>query len=124
MLKLKKSFFEVINEAEDFIRLHPDYNNLFINLRNITEITKLSWILRASNVLRVLLDLYFNSKCPYDKEFFNKKFYFIFYYASVLRSALATKSAEKVGLLNTSYILCEYTRWLELSCTIGLAAKL
>ena len=105
MIKLKKSIFELVYEAKKEInnliakecfRLHPDKNNLLVNLRNIREIVRSDEVLRASNVLRGILKFCFYSKYTYHKEFFNKKFYFIFNYASFCRSALTIRAIKKI----------------------------
>ena len=67
MIKLKKSFLEIVNEAkkeinnltvEEYIQIHPDKNNLFIDFRDIREIEKSGRVLRASNVPRGMLEFW------------------------------------------------------------------
>ena len=123
MIKLQNSVNDLVENAKTQIRnltveeaiiLHDDKNNLFIDLRDIREITKSGRILGAKHVPRGMLEFWIDPNSPYHKEFFNKNFHFIFYCASGWRSALSTQTANNIGLLNTSHILGGFSRWIEL----------
>ena len=129
MIKLKNSVKDLIVKAkksirnltaEDAIKLHVDKNNLFIDLRDIREITKSGRILGAKHVPRGMLEFWIDPNSPYHKEFFNQNFHFIFYCASGWRSALSTEAANNIGLLNTSHMLGGFSRWVELNGPIEL----
>jgi len=129
MIKLKNSVKDLIVKAkksirnltaEEAIKLHVDKNNLFIDLRDIREITKSGRILGAKHVPRGMLEFWIDPNSPYHKEFFNQNFHFIFYCASGWRSALSTEAANNIGLLNTSHMLGGFSRWVELNGPIEL----
>ena len=129
MIKLKNSVNDLIIKAkksirsltaEEAIKLHVDKNNLFIDLRDIREISKSGRILGAKHVPRGMLEFWIDPNSPYHKEFFNQDFHFIFYCASDWRSALSTETANKIGLLNTSHMLGGFSRWVELNGPIEL----
>ena len=129
MIKLKNSVKDLIVKAkksirnltaEEAIKLHVDKNNLFIDLRDIREITKSGRILGAKHVPRGMLEFWIDPNSPYHKEFFNQDFHFIFYCASGWRSALSTETADNIGLLNTSHMLGGFSRWVELNGPIEL----
>ena len=92
--KAKKSIKNLT--AEEAIKLHIDKSNLFIDLRDIREITKSGRILGAKHVPRGMLEFWIDPNSPYHKEFFNKNFHFIFYCASGWRSALSTQTANNI----------------------------
>jgi|TARA_B110000090_G_scaffold23197_1_gene22791 rhodanese-related sulfurtransferase len=124
MIKLKNSVNDLIIKAkksirhltaEEAVKLHVDKNNLFIDLRDIREISKSGRILGAKHVPRGMLEFWIDPNSPYHKEFFNQDFHFIFYCASDWRSALSTETANNIGLLNTSHMLGGFSRWVELN---------
>ena len=130
MIKLKNSVFKLVKnekskisciESEDAIKTHSIKKNMFIDIRDIRELKKSGRILGAKHVPRGLLEFWIDPNSPYHKKFFNENFNFIFYCASDWRSALATLAANKIGLLNTSYLIGGYNRWLELNGPIEKA---
>ena len=129
MIKLKNSVNDLIIKAkksirhltaEEAVKLHVDKNNLFIDLRDIREISKSGRILGAKHVPRGMLEFWIDPNSPYHKTFFNDDVRFIFYCASDWRSALATQTANNIGLLNTSHMLGGFSRWVELNGPIEL----
>ena len=122
MIKVKTSVIELVERAKkqinnlevcDAIQIHCNKTNLFVDVRDIREIQKNGRILRAKHVPRCMLEFWIDPKSPYHKKFFNDNYHFIFYCASDWRSALATLSANKIGLLNTSYLIGGFNKWLE-----------
>ena len=85
-----------------------------IDIRDIREIQKSGRILGAKHVPRCMLEFWIDPKSPYHKTFFNDDLRFIFYCASDWRSALATQTANNIGLLNTAHLLGGYNKWLEI----------
>ena len=88
-------------------------NNLFIDVRDIREIQKSGRILGAKHVPRCMLEFWIDPESPYHKQFFNHDYHFIFYCAADWRSALATLSANEIGLLNTSHLVGGFNKWVE-----------
>ena len=124
MIKLKNSVFKLVEKAkkdinyiktEDAIKTHSNKMNMFIDVRDIREIKKFGRILGAKHVPRGMLEFWIDPISPYHKKFFNENFNFIFYCASDWRSALATLTANHIGLLNTSHLIGGYNRWLKLN---------
>ena len=124
MIKVKNSVFKLVKsaknnishiESEDAIKIHSNKMNMFIDIRDIREIKKSGRILGAKHVPRGMLEFWIDPDSPYHKKFFNENFNFIFYCASDWRSALATLTANNIGLLNTSHLIGGYNKWLELN---------
>ena len=122
MIKVKNSVMKLVEKAksqinnlevDDAIKIHSNTNNLFIDVRDIREIQKSGRISGAKHVPRCMLEFWIDPESPYHKEFFNNNYNFIFYCASDWRSALATLSANEIGLLNTSHLVGGFNKWLE-----------
>ena len=122
MIKVKNSVVKLVEnaknqisslEVDDAIKIHPNTNNLFIDVRDIREIQKSGRILGAKHVPRCMLEFWIDPESPYHKKFFNNDYNFIFYCASDWRSALATLSANEIGLLNTCHLAGGFNKWLE-----------
>ena len=122
MIKVKNSVMKLVENAkkqivnlkvDDAIKMHPKKTNLFIDVRDIREIKKTGRILGAKHVPRCMLEFWIDPESPYHKKFFNDNYHFVFYCASDWRSALATLSANEVGLLNTSHLEGGFNKWLE-----------
>ena len=88
---------------------------MFVDIRDIIEITKSGRILGAKHVPRVILEFWKDTKSQHQRKFLNECFNFIFYCASDWRSLLTTLIANNIGLLNTSNLIGGYNKWLELS---------
>ncbi len=56
--------------------------NMFIDIKDIGEITKFDRILEAKHVPLIMLEFWVNTKSKFHKKFINKSFNFIFYYDS------------------------------------------
>jgi len=122
MIKVKNSVMKLVEnaknqisslEVDDAIKIHPNTNNLFIDVRDIREIQKSGRILGAKHVPRCMLEFWIDPESPYHKKIFNYDYNFIFYCASDWRSALATLSANEIGLLNTCHLAGGFNKWLE-----------
>ena len=122
MIKVKTSVKKLVDSAKnqiknlevnDAIKMHPNKTNLFIDVRDIREIQKYGRIFGAKHVPRCMIEFWIDPESPYHKHFFNGSYHFIFYCASDWRSALATLSANEIGLLNTSHLVGGFNKWLE-----------
>ena len=94
---------------------HSNKMNMFVDIRDIIEITKSGRILEAKYVPKVILEFWKDTKSQHQRKFLNECFNFIFYCASDWRSFLTTLIAYNIGLLNTSNLIAGYNKWLELS---------
>ena len=102
-------------KTEDAIKIHYDKINMFVDIRDIREISKDGLILGYKNVPRVILEFWIAIKGQYQKKFLNENFNFTLYYALDWRSALATLIANSIGLLNTPNQKNGYNSWLQLN---------
>ena len=109
MVNLKNFFFKLVQNAkikincvktEDAIKIHTDKMNMFVDIRDIREISKDGRILGYKNVPSVILEFWIAIKGQYQKKFLNESFNLTLYCASDWRSALATLIANSFGILN------------------------
>ena len=122
MIKIKTSVMNLVESAKkkintlevsDAIKMHSKKTILFIDVRDIREIQKYGRIFGAKHVPRCMLEFWIDPESPYHKPFFNGNYHFVFYCASDWRPALATVSANEIGLLNTSYLVGGFNKWLD-----------
>ena len=122
MITLKNSVQSLVHKAKkkinnidikNALKLLSNKQFLFIDIRDIREIQKSGRILGAKHVPRGMLEFWIDPSSPYHKEFFNDDLNFIFYCASDWRSALATETANKIGLLNASHLVGGFNNWLK-----------
>ncbi len=123
MIKLKNSVLELVENAkinitrvkiENAIKVHSDKMNMFVDIKDIREISQSSRILEAKHISIVMLEFWIDTKRQYYKKYLNKSFNFIFNFSSYWGSALATLATKNIDLLNTSNLIGSYNRWLEL----------
>ena len=87
---------------------------MFVDIRDIIEITKSGRILGAKHIPIVILEFWKDTKSQHQRKFLNECFNFIFYCDSEWRSFLTTLITNNIGLLNTSNLIGGYNKWLEL----------
>ena len=119
MINLKNFVFKLVEntkinincvKTEDDIKIHSYKMNMFVDIRDIIEITKSGRILEAKYVPKFILEFWKDTKSQHQRKFLNECFNFIFYCASDWRSFLTTLIANNIGLLNTSNLIGSYNR--------------
>ncbi|MGE0336218.1 MAG: rhodanese-like domain-containing protein [Gammaproteobacteria bacterium] len=83
----------------------------FIDLRDPREIWRDGGIPDAINVTRGMLEFWIDPGSPYHKEFFASGNRFVFFCAGGVRSALATKTAQDMGLTPVCHIEGGFGAW-------------
>ena len=112
---------EMVNAAEASVRtlsieealaLHGQDDVIFIDLRDIRELAKTGRVSGARHVPRGLLEFWIDPATSYHKPFFTEDKTFVFYCAGGLRSALAAKVAQEMGLSPVAHIAGGMAAWL------------
>ncbi len=85
----------------------------FIDLRDVRELAKTGRIPGARHVPRGMLEFWLDPASSYHKPFFDEDKTFVFYCAGGLRSALAAKCAEDMGLKPVAHIEGGIEAWIE-----------
>ena len=97
-----------IDEAK---KLYKDENYVFIDLRDIRELSREGKIPGSFSCPRGMLEFWIDPDSPYHKEIFNQNKTYIFYCASAWRSALSGKTAIEMGLNPVAHLAGGFTAW-------------
>lgn len=88
-----------------------DEKVVFVDIRDIRELKRDGMIEGALHAPRGMVEFWVDPDSPYHKEIFQEDKTFIFYCASAWRSALATKAAQEVGLIQCGHLEGGYLGW-------------
>ena len=120
--KITRTAGDLVAEAEREVRtldidealnLHGHDDAVFIDLRDIRELTKTGRIAGARHVPRGMLEFWIDPDSSYHKPLFSEEKTFIFYCAGGLRSALAAKTAQDMGLKPVAHLRGGMSAWIE-----------
>ena len=121
-LNIKKSVQQMVDEAssqietvptEEAIRLVGQPGVTFIDIRDPRELWRDGTIPGAINVTRGMLEMWIDPQSPYAKDYFQNGNKFVFFCAGAWRSALATKTAQDMGLENVAHITGGFSAWKQ-----------
>ena len=84
---------------------------VFVDLRDPRELTREGKIPGAFSCTRGMLEFWIDPESPYAKPVFQEDKTFVFYCASGWRSALASKTAQDMGLKPVAHILGGFGEW-------------
>lgn len=119
-LEIKKGIKEMVAEANAAIEtvsveqaraLHGTAGVTFIDLRDPRELWRDGGVPDAVNVTRGMLEFWIDPQSPYFKEFFASGNKFVFFCAGGMRSALAAKTAQDMGLTPVCHIEGGFGAW-------------
>ena len=91
-------------EVAEAIALYGEKNTVFVDIRDVRELEREGMIPNSFSAPRGMLEFWFDPESPYHKEIFSSGKQLVFYCASGWRSALATQTAQKMGLENVCHI--------------------
>ena len=106
-VKLKRGFRQLVDEAKSRIRSlsveeasarHGRDDVVFVDLRDIRELEREGMIPGAFHCPRGMLEFWIDPESPYYKDVFGSGKEFVFYCNGAWRSALATDTAQQMGL--------------------------
>ena len=113
---------ELVAEANAAIRilgvaealeLHGRDDVLFIDVRDVRELAGTGRIPGARHVPRGMLEFWIDPASPYHKPYFAQTRTFVFYCAASWRSALATKTAQDMGLAPVAHLDGGFNAWID-----------
>jgi rhodanese-related sulfurtransferase len=119
-LQIKKGVKQLVAEAmsevetvnvEQARALHGKPGITFIDLRDPRELWRDGGVPGAINVTRGMLEFWIDPESPYYKEFFGSGNKFVFFCAGGMRSALAAKTAQDMGLTPVCHIDGGFGAW-------------
>ncbi len=118
----RKGVRELCEEAEreietwsvdEALQHHGDGDTVFVDLRDIRELWREGAIPGAEHAPRGMLEFWVDPESPYAKEVFQSGKRFVFFCAAGLRSALATKTVQDMGLAPVCHIEGGFTAWKD-----------
>ncbi len=86
---------------------------VLIDIRDVRELRRDGMVPGAKHCPRGMLEFWIDPESPYHKPLFASGKTFIFFCAGGLRSALATKTAQDMGLSPVKHIEGGYSAWKE-----------
>ncbi len=117
---MKKGYRDLLDEAnaqieavspEEAAALVNQNGAVLVDLRDPRELERDGRIAGAQHCTRGMLEFWIDPDSPYHKPYFSSGKTFIFYCASGWRSALATKTAQDMGLLPVKHIRGGFSAW-------------
>ena len=99
--------------VEQAREMHGRGDVVFIDLRDIRELSRTGRIAGANHVPRGMLEFWIDPESPYHKPLFADDKTFVFYCATGWRSALAAKCAQDMGLQPVAHLDGGITAWIE-----------
>ncbi|QQA42535.1 rhodanese-like domain-containing protein [Pelagovum pacificum] len=119
---MKVGYRQMIDAAEAEIETLPvtdaiaalqDPDVRFVDLRDRRELEREGRIPGAFHCPRGMLEFWIDPESPYHKPLFAEPKRFVFYCASGWRSALATKTAQDMGLSPVAHVGGGFSAWRE-----------
>ena len=117
---MKKGYKALLAEAEAEIQTIPveqaiplqgTTETVFVDLRDPREIQREGRIPGSFSCPRGMLEFWIDPASPYAKPQFQQDKHFVFFCAGGLRSALAARAAQEMGLKPVSHIKGGYGAW-------------
>jgi len=99
--------------ASEAVALAGDPSVVFVDLRDRRELEREGRIPSSFHCPRGMLEFWIDPESPYAKPIFQEDRTFVFYCASGWRSALATKTAQEMGLAPVAHVGGGFTAWRE-----------
>jgi rhodanese-related sulfurtransferase len=97
--------------VEQAIALHGRDDVVFVDLRDPRELTREGRLPGAFSCTRGMLEFWIDPASPYHKPVFAQDKRFVFFCAGGMRSALATQTAQRMGLKPVAHIAGGFGAW-------------
>jgi rhodanese-related sulfurtransferase len=97
--------------AEDAIKLLGRNDVVLVDIRDIRELQREGKIPGAFHCPRGMLEFWIDPQSPYHKAVFADEKKFIFFCAGAKRSALATQTAQRMGLKPVAHLAGGFGSW-------------
>jgi rhodanese-related sulfurtransferase len=121
-IDIKAGFRELVEEAnreietltvEDAVALHADDGVVLVDLRDVRELAMEGRVPGSFHMPRGMLEFWIDPESPYFKDVFNTDKRFVFYCNKGWRSALATQTAQRMGLKRVCHIDGGFSAWRD-----------
>jgi len=121
-LNIIKGYQQLVAEAEkeietisvdDALKLHGSAEVVFVDLRDVRELTREGFIPGAFHCPRGMLEFWIDPGCIYFKDIFAGGKKFLFYCNLGWRSALAAQVSQQMGLGPVAHIDGGFDAWKQ-----------
>lgn len=121
-LQIKKGYQQLVEAAEKEIetisvdaalQLHGSDDVIFVDLRDVREVSREGYIPGAFHCPRGLLEFWIDPASPYYKDIFASGKKFIFYCNLGWRSALAAQISQEMGLTPVCHVAGGFDAWKQ-----------
>ena len=109
--------------AEEAIKLLGRNDVVFVDIRDIRELKREGKIPGAFHCPRGMLEFWIDPQSPYHKPVFADEKKFIFFCAGAKRSALATQTAQRMGLKPVAHLAGGFGAWKKAGGPIEMEEK-
>ena len=99
--------------TEDAVKLAGRDDTVLVDIRDIRELQRDGKVPGAFHCPRGMLEFWIDPQSPYHKPVFAQDKKFVFFCAGGLRSALAAKTAQDMGLKPVAHILKGFKGWKD-----------
>jgi len=99
--------------AEQAIEAAKDSNVQLVDIRDVRELWRDGAVPGAHHAPRGMLEFWVDPESPYHKDLFASGKKFVFFCAGGLRSALATKTVQDMGLSPVAHIEGGFGAWKQ-----------
>jgi rhodanese-related sulfurtransferase len=99
--------------ADQAIKLAGNGNVVLVDLRDIRELQREGKLPGAVHCPRGMLEFWIDPASPYHKPVFAQDKKYVFFCAAGMRSALATQTAQRMGLKPVAHIAGGFGAWKE-----------
>ncbi len=97
--------------AADAIKLHGDADVVLVDIRDPRELTREGKVPGAFHAPRGMLEFWIDPTSVYFKDVFGQDKKYVFFCAGGMRSVLATKVAQDMGLKPVAHIIGGFGAW-------------
>jgi len=97
--------------VERAIGLHGHDDVVFIDIRDVRELQRDGKVPGAFHCPRGMLEFWIDPQSPYHKDLFAQDKTYVFFCAGGMRSALAAKTAQSMGLKPVAHIKGGFGAW-------------
>ena len=127
-LNITKGYQQLVAEAEKEIEtisvdaalnLHGSTDVVFVDLRDIRELSREGFIPEAFHCPRGMLEFWIDPECIYYKDIFANGKKFLFYCNLGWRSALAAQVSQQMGLSPVAHIDGGFDAWKQAGGPVG-----
>jgi rhodanese-related sulfurtransferase len=110
-------------DVADAIKLHGRDDVVFIDLRDIRELGRDGRVPGAFHCPRGMLEFWIDPQSKYHKPEFAQDKRYVFFCAAGARSALATQTAQRMGLRPVAHIRGGFGAWKAAGGPVDLDSK-